>query len=98
MNSLFKQALKNKPAVFYQKKPGGKGLNCQFYIICDRQVGVGSEGSYIGELAHSIGLDSNVVLLELLFDLIDARGDVFGLRTDKGVGKREQTKADTRSD
>lgn len=39
--------------------------------------------SYVGELAHSVGFDSDVVLLELLFDLIDARGDVLGLRADK---------------
>lgn len=38
--------------------------------------------SYVGEFAHSIGLDSNVVLLELLLDLIDAGGDVFSLSRD----------------
>lgn len=44
--------------------------------VCD-------DRSYIGELAHCIGFDSDVVLLELLFDLIDACGDVLGLRADK---------------
>lgn len=38
------------------------------------------ERSYISELAHGIGFDSDVVLLELLLDLIDARGDVLGDR------------------
>lgn len=42
------------------------------------------ERSYISELAHGIGFDSDVVLLELLLDLIDARGDVLGLRVAKG--------------
>lgn len=41
----------------------------------------GAERSYIGELAHSIGFDSDVVLLQLLFDLINARGDVLGLKS-----------------
>lgn len=36
--------------------------------------------SYVGELAHCIGFDGDVVLLELLLDLIDACGDVLGLR------------------
>ena len=43
-----------------------------------------AERTYVGELAHSIGFDSDVVLLELLLDLINARGDVLGLRVDKG--------------
>lgn len=51
------------------------------------------EGSYIGELAHSIGFDGDVVLLELLFDLIDARRDVLGLKAERGEDKT----ADTRS-
>ena len=42
----------------------------------------GAEKSYIGEFADGISFDSNVVLLELLLDLIDAGGDVLGLRTD----------------
>lgn len=45
--------------------------------------------SYVGELAHSIGFDSDVVLLELLFDLIDACGDVLGLREDKREDKQQ---------
>lgn len=45
--------------------------------------------SYIGELAHSIGFDSDVVLLELLFDLVDACGDVLGLRADKEKDKQQ---------
>lgn len=45
--------------------------------------------SYIGELAHSIGFDSDVVLLELLFDLIDACRDVLGLREDKREDKQQ---------
>lgn len=48
-----------------------------------------AERSYVGELAHSIGFDSDVVLLELLFDLIDACGDVLGLRADKGEDKQQ---------
>lgn len=40
----------------------------------------GVQRSYVGELANSIGFDSDVVLLELLFDLIDACGDVLGLK------------------
>lgn len=48
----------------------------------------GAERSYVGELAHSIGFDSDVVLFELLFDLIDACGDVLGLRADKGEDKQ----------
>lgn len=47
------------------------------------------ERSYVGELAHSIGFDSDVVLLELLFDLVDACGDVLGLGADKGEGKQQ---------
>lgn len=47
----------------------------------------GVERSYVGELAHGIGFNSDVVLLELLFDLIDACGDVLGLRADKGEDK-----------
>lgn len=47
------------------------------------------ERSYVGELAHSIGFNSDVVLLELLFDLIDACGDVLGLRADKGEDKQQ---------
>jgi len=50
--------------------------------------------SYVGELAHSIGFDSDVVLLELLFDLVDACGDVLGLRTDKGEDKTTDTRSD----
>lgn len=56
------------------------------------QVGESAEGakrSYVGELAHCIGFDSDVVLLELLFDLIDACGDVLGLRADKGQDKQQ---------
>lgn len=49
----------------------------------------GAERSYVGELAHSIGFDSDVVLLELLFDLIDAGGDVLGLRADRQKGKQK---------
>lgn len=45
--------------------------------------------SYIGELAHSIGFDSDVVLLELLFDLVDACGDVLGLRADREKDKQQ---------
>ena len=40
---------------------------------------------YVGELAHGVGLDGDVVLLELLLDLIDAGGDVLGL------GRREDS-------
>lgn len=43
--------------------------------------------SYVCELAHCIGFDSDVVLLELLLDLIDACGDVLGLGANKGKGK-----------
>lgn len=43
----------------------------------ERQRGL--ETSYVGELAHCIGFDGDVVLLELLLDLIDACGDVLGL-------------------
>lgn len=50
---------------------------------------VAGERSYVGELAHSIGFDSDVVLLELLFDLIDACGDVLGLGADNGEGKQQ---------
>lgn len=50
--------------------------------VCD-------DRSYIGELAHCIGFDSDVVLLELLFDLIDACGDVLGLRADKREDKQQ---------
>lgn len=49
----------------------------------------GVQRSYVGELAHSIGFDSDVVLLELLFDLIDACGDVLRLRADKGEDKQQ---------
>lgn len=49
--------------------------------------GLGGWGSYVGELDDSIGFDSDVVLLELLFDLIDARRDVFGLRRYKRRGQ-----------
>lgn len=35
--------------------------------------------SYVGELADCIGFNSDVVLFEFLFDLIDACRDVFGL-------------------
>lgn len=45
--------------------------------------------SYVGELAHSIGFDGDVVLLELLLDLVDACGDVLGLRADKGEDKQQ---------
>ena len=38
--------------------------------------------SYVGELADGIGLDSNIVLLALLLDLVDAGGDVFSLSGD----------------
>lgn len=56
----------------------------------DRQERVLSvERSYVGELAHCIGFDSDVVLLELLFDLIDACGDVLGLRAHKGKDKQQ---------
>jgi len=41
-------------------------------------------GPYIGELAHSVGLDGDVVLLELLLDFIDAGGDVLGLGRETG--------------
>lgn len=37
------------------------------------------QGSYVGEFADCIGFNSNVVLFEFLFDLIDAGRDVFGL-------------------
>lgn len=47
------------------------------------------EWSYVCELAHCIGLDSDVVLLELLLDLIDACGDVLGLGANKGKGKAQ---------
>lgn len=40
--------------------------------------------TYVGELAHCIGFDSNVVLFEFLLDLVDACGDVFGLWRDSG--------------
>lgn len=48
-----------------------------------------AEVSYVGELAHSVGFDSDVILFELLFDLIDACGDVLGLRADKGEDKQQ---------
>lgn len=35
--------------------------------------------TYVGELAHRVGFDGNVVLFEFLLDLINACGDVFGL-------------------
>lgn len=47
--------------------------------------------SYVGEFAHSIGLDSNVVLLELLLDLINAGRDVLSLRRDRGTSDRAMT-------
>ena len=48
--------------------------------------------TYVGELADGVGLDGDVILLELLFDLVDAGGDVFGLRGDE----RERTTRQTR--
>lgn len=47
-------------------------------IIYSRQEGRRG-GTHIGELADGVGLHSNVVLLQLLLDLIDALGDVLGL-------------------
>lgn len=44
----------------------------------------GAESSYVCELAHCIGFDGDVVLLELLLDLVDAGGDVLGLKANKG--------------
>lgn len=46
--------------------------------------------TYVGELAHSIGFDSDVVLLELLFDFINACGNILGLRAEKGKGNIHQ--------
>lgn len=52
---------------------------------------VGAERSYVCELAHCIGFDGDVVLLELLLDLVDAGGNVLGLKANEGhqisVGK-----------
>ena len=48
--------------------------------------------TYVGELAYSIRFDSDVVLLELLFDLIDACGDVLRLRVDKEEDKTTDTR------
>lgn len=46
----------------------------------------GDRGStHVGELAHSVGLHSDVVLLQLLLDLVDALGDVLGLRVETAV-------------
>lgn len=47
------------------------------------------ERSYIGELAHGIGFDGYVVLLELLFDLVDACGDVLCLRGERREDKEK---------
>lgn len=49
--------------------------------------------TYVCELAYSIRFDSDVVLLELLFDLIDACGDVLGLRADKEKDKTTDTRS-----
>lgn len=43
------------------------------------------EGTHVGELADSVGLHSDVVLLQLLLDLINALGDVLGLGRDSSV-------------
>lgn len=48
-----------------------------------------ADRSYVCELAHCIGFDSDVVLLELLLDLVDACGDVLGLGANKGKGKAQ---------
>lgn len=45
--------------------------------------------SYVCELAHGIGLDSDVVLLELLLDLVDAGGNVLGLEANKGEAEAQ---------
>lgn len=52
------------------------------------------DGAYVGELAHGIGFDGDVVLLELLFDLVDACGDVLGLRADTRRGQTTDTRSD----
>lgn len=36
-------------------------------------------GTHVGELADSVGLHSDVVLLQLLLDLVNALRDVLGL-------------------
>lgn len=51
----------------------------------------GAERSYVCELAHCVGFDGDVVLLELLLDLIDAGGDVLGLKANKGAQTEAQT-------
>lgn len=46
-----------------------------------------AERSYVCELAHCIGFNGDVVLLELLLDLVDAGGDILGLKANKGEAK-----------
>lgn len=45
--------------------------------------------SYVCELAHSIGFHSDVVLLELLLDLVDAGGNVLGLEANKAEAQAQ---------
>lgn len=47
----------------------------------DRQAGRQAHkgGTHVGELADSVGLHSDVVLLQFLLDLVDALRDVLGL-------------------
>lgn len=52
-------------------------FNVKIFSFASRRA---FETSYVGELAHCIGFDGDVVLLELLLDLVDACGDVLGLR------------------
>lgn len=42
-------------------------------------------GTHVGELADSVGLHGDVVLLQLLLDLVDALGDVLGLGRDSSM-------------
>lgn len=45
--------------------------------------------AYVCELAHCIGFDGDVVLLELLLDLVNAGGNVLGLKANKGENKAQ---------
>lgn len=49
----------------------------------------GAERSYVCELAHCVGFDGDVVLLELLLDLVDAGGNILGLKANKEEAKAQ---------
>lgn len=66
-----------------------EGYNTVVYLIRFEMHG-GFEATYVGELAHGIGFDGDVVLLELLLDFIDARRDVLGLRDVRKSGTNDR--------